>query len=106
MAGPYKMKADIRIRSTRRDEGRVKVCVAVFVCSVTSAVKLYIAWDYSEEGFYKLSALSKKSPFIKIKLALMYSKEEQIKDMEEKLRNPLASLSSVDMTVVKRNKLG
>ena len=51
MAGPYKMKADIRIRSTRRDEGRVKVCVAVFVCSVTSAVKLYIARDYSEEGF-------------------------------------------------------
>ena len=58
-----------------------------------------------------ISAFSKKSP-CKTKLcsvqslSLMYSKEEQIKDMEEKLRNPLASLSSVDMTVVKRNKLG
>ena len=36
-------------------------------------------------------------------LALMYSKEEQERDMEEKLKDPLASSSSVDMAIVKRN---
>ena len=51
LAGPYLMKADIRRRSTRRDEGRVKVWVVVFGCSITSAVKLYLCRDYSEEGF-------------------------------------------------------
>ena len=55
-----------------------------------------------------ISAFSKKSPF-KTKLcsvqslALMYSKEEQMKDMEEQLRDPLASSSSVDMAVENRN---
>ena len=55
-----------------------------------------------------ISAFSKKSPF-KTKLCsvqsltFMYSKEEQIKDMEEQLRDPLASSSSVDMAVEKRN---
>ena len=48
LAGPYLMKADIRRRSTRRDEGRVKVWVVMFVCSITSAVKLYLSRDYSE----------------------------------------------------------
>ena len=51
LAGPYLMKADIRRRSTQRDEGRVKVWVVVFVCSITSGVKLYLCRDYSEEGF-------------------------------------------------------
>ena len=48
LAGPYLMKADIRRRSTRRDEGRDKVWVVMFVCSITSAVKLYLSRDYSE----------------------------------------------------------
>ena len=51
LAGPFLMKADIRRRSTRRDERRVKIWVVVFVCSITSAVKLYLRRDYSEEGF-------------------------------------------------------
>ena len=49
--GPYLMKADIRRRSTRRDEGRLKVWLLVFVCSITSGAKLYLCRDYSEEGF-------------------------------------------------------
>ena len=51
LAGPYKIKADMRRRSSRHDDGRVKVWVVVFVCSCTSAVKLYLSRDYSEEGF-------------------------------------------------------
>ena len=51
LAGPYLMKADVRRRSGRRDDGRVKIWVAVFVCSVTPAIKLYICRDYNEEGF-------------------------------------------------------
>ena len=41
----------MRRRSSRHDDGRVKVWVVVFVCSCTSAVKLYLSRDYSEEGF-------------------------------------------------------
>ena len=51
LAGPFKIRADMRRRSTRQDEGRVKVWVVVIVCSCTSAVKLYLSRDYSEEGF-------------------------------------------------------
>ena len=40
LAGPFLMKADMRRRSERRDEGRIKVWVVCIVCSVTSAVKL------------------------------------------------------------------
>ena len=45
------MKADVRRRSGRNDDGRVKIWVAVFACSISSAVKLYLCRDYSEEGF-------------------------------------------------------
>ena len=51
LAGPYLMKADVRKRSGRRDDGRVKIWIAVFACSMSSAVKLYICRDYSEVGF-------------------------------------------------------
>ena len=51
LASPYKIKADMRRRSSRHDDGRVKVWVVVFVCNCTSAVKLYLSRDYSEEGF-------------------------------------------------------
>ena len=54
LAGPYLMKADVRRRSTRRDEGRVKIWIVCVVCSVTSAVKLYLCRDYSEEGFMQV----------------------------------------------------
>jgi hypothetical protein len=45
------MKADVRRRSGRKDDGRLKIWVAVFAYSMSSAVKLYICRDYSEEGF-------------------------------------------------------
>ena len=51
LAGPYKIQADMRRRSSRHDDGRVKVWVVVVVCSCTSAVKLSLSRDYSEEGF-------------------------------------------------------
>ena len=54
LAGPFMMKADVRRRSQRGDTGRVKVWVVVFVCQVTSAVKLYIAKDYSASGFLQV----------------------------------------------------
>ena len=54
LAGPYMMKADMRRRSARRDEGRIKVWIVCVVCSVTSAVKLYLSRDYSEEGFMQV----------------------------------------------------
>ena len=51
LAGPFLMKADLRRRSTRKEDGRIKVWVAVVACSLSSAVKLYLCRDYSEEGF-------------------------------------------------------
>ena len=54
LAGPFLMKADMRRRSERRDEGRIKVWVVCIVCSITSAVKLYLSKDYSEEGFLQV----------------------------------------------------
>ena len=51
LAGPYKIKADMRRRSSRHDDGRVKVWVVVFVCSCTFAVKLFLSRYYSVEGF-------------------------------------------------------
>ncbi len=51
LAGPFKIRADMRRRSSRQDEGQVKVWVVVIVCSCTSAVKLYLSRDYSAEGF-------------------------------------------------------
>ena len=54
LAGPFLMKADMRRRSERRDEGRIKVWVVCIVCSITSAVKLYLSRDYSEEGFLQV----------------------------------------------------
>ena len=41
MAGPYLMKAN----------GREKIWIAVFTCSISSAIKLYLCRDYSEEEF-------------------------------------------------------
>ena len=55
-----------------------------------------------------ISAFSKNSPF-KTKLcsveplALMYSKEEQLEDMEKRLVDQMAGSSSVDMAINKRN---
>ena len=54
LAGPYLVKADMRRRSVRKDEGTVKVWIAVVACSLSSAVKLYICKDYSEEGFMQV----------------------------------------------------
>ena len=51
LAGPYMIKPDIRRRSGRHQDGRVKIWVAIFGCSISSAVKLYLCRDYSEEGF-------------------------------------------------------
>ena len=51
LAGPFLMKPDIRRRSGRHQDGRVKIWVAIFGCSISSAVKLYVGHDYSEEGF-------------------------------------------------------
>ena len=34
LAGPYLMKADVRRRSGRRDDGRVKIWILVFACSM------------------------------------------------------------------------
>ena len=51
LAGPYLMKIDVRRRSGRKDDGRVKIWVSVFACSMSSAVKLYICRDHLEEGF-------------------------------------------------------
>ena len=51
LAGPFMMRADMRRRSQRGHSGRTKVWVVIIVCSVTSAVKLYISKDYSEAGF-------------------------------------------------------
>ena len=65
---------------------------------VRDVIVRYILLKPGHEPY--ISAFSKKSPF-KTKLcsvqslALMYSKEEQMKDMEEQLRDPLASSSSV-----------
>ena len=51
LAGPYLMKPDIRRRSGRHQDGRVKIWIAIFGCNISSAVKLYVCRDYSEEGF-------------------------------------------------------
>jgi hypothetical protein len=51
LAGTYKLRGDLRRRSARGAQGMVKVWVAVFACSLSSAVKLYAVRDYSQEGF-------------------------------------------------------
>ena len=51
LAGPKRMKADVRRRSGRHDEGKVKIWIVIIVCSSTSAVKLYLARDNSEDDF-------------------------------------------------------
>ena len=53
LAGPIMMKADVRRRSGKHDDGRVNIWIVIIVCSNTSAVKLYLARDYSEAGFLK-----------------------------------------------------
>ena len=49
--GPVMLRADIRRRSLRTGQGLVKGWVLAIVCSVTSAVKLFVLRDYSAEGF-------------------------------------------------------
>ena len=51
LAGPFNIKADIRRRSGRLADGKVKMYVVIFVCHATSACKLYLSRDYSAEGF-------------------------------------------------------
>jgi hypothetical protein len=45
------IKSDLRRQSGRLKKTKVKCWIVIYVCSVSSAVKLYIAKDYSTEGF-------------------------------------------------------
>ena len=50
-AGPIMMKAVVRRRLGRHDDGRVIIWIMIIVCSSTSAVNLYLARDYREASF-------------------------------------------------------
>ena len=51
LCGPFLVKADVRRRSPRQAADKVKMWVVVYVCHSTSATRLYLAKDYSAEGF-------------------------------------------------------
>ena len=54
LAGPFYMRADLRRRSERKSDQKIKVWVAIFGCSASSAIKLCVARDYSESGFMQV----------------------------------------------------
>ena len=49
LAGPFHIRTDLRRRSERKSDQKIKVWIAIFGCSASSAVKLY-----SESGFMQV----------------------------------------------------
>ena len=51
LAGPFSVKKEGGSQVTRRNTGKMKIWVVLFVCLSTKALKLYIAGGYSTEDF-------------------------------------------------------